>query len=146
MTDARQNKILDIDVRNQDEYAAWQIEGTRTVPMKNVPIWVAVEESEALAQEIPDDTVVVCAHGNGSDLLIDVLKDEGRDVRTLEGGTAAWAELIENSLPGATLFRAGADGAPGVPRFSRQTPAIETITQRLRQQFDPAGIFNPGRT
>lgn len=83
-----------LDVRNQDEYAAWQIEGTRTVPMKNVPIWVAVEESEALAQEIPDDTVVVCAHGNGSDLLIDVLKDEGRDVRTLAGGTAAWAELL----------------------------------------------------
>ena len=64
-----------LDVRNQDEYAAWQIEGTRSVPMKNVPIWVAVEESETLAQEIPDDTVVVCAHGNGSDLLIDLLKD-----------------------------------------------------------------------
>ncbi|MFM1964987.1 MAG: hypothetical protein RL134_712 [Actinomycetota bacterium] len=83
-----------LDVRNQDEYATWQIEGTRPVPTRNVPIWVAVEESEALAREIPDDTVVVCAHGNGSDLLIDVLKDEGRDVRTLEGGTAAWAELL----------------------------------------------------
>lgn len=83
-----------LDVRNQDEYATWQIEGTKPVPMKNVPIWVAVEESETLAQEIPDDTVVVCAHGNGSDLLIDVLKDEGREVRTLEGGTAAWAELL----------------------------------------------------
>ncbi|MDP2166002.1 MAG: glycolate oxidase subunit GlcE [Hydrogenophaga sp.] len=44
----------------------------------------------------------------------------------------------------ATLFRAGADGAPGVPRFSRQSPVIETITQRLREQFDPAGIFNTG--
>lgn len=83
-----------LDVRNQDEYAAWLIEGTKPVPMKNVPIWVAVEESESLAQEIPDDTVVVCAHGNGSDLLIDVLKDEGREVRTLAGGTAAWAELL----------------------------------------------------
>ena len=83
-----------LDVRNQDEYATWQIEGTKSVPMKNVPIWVAVEESETLAQELPDDTVVVCAHGNGSDLLIDVLKEEGREVRTLEGGTAAWAELL----------------------------------------------------
>lgn len=46
----------------------------------------------------------------------------------------------------ATLFCAGADGAPGVPRFSRQDAALETITQRLRKQFDPAGIFNPGRT
>jgi glyoxylase-like metal-dependent hydrolase (beta-lactamase superfamily II)/rhodanese-related sulfurtransferase len=83
-----------LDVRNQDEYATWQIEGTRPVPMRNVPIWVAVEESETLAREIPEDTVVVCAHGNGSDLLIDVLKDEGREVRTLEGGTAAWAQLL----------------------------------------------------
>ncbi|MEZ5704870.1 MAG: glycolate oxidase subunit GlcE [Burkholderiaceae bacterium] len=45
----------------------------------------------------------------------------------------------------ATLFRAGADGAPGVARFDRQSTAIETITQRLRAEFDPAGIFNPGR-
>jgi glycolate oxidase FAD binding subunit len=45
----------------------------------------------------------------------------------------------------ATLFRAGADGAPGVPRFHRQSTVIDTITQRLRAEFDPAGIFNPGR-
>ena len=45
----------------------------------------------------------------------------------------------------ATLFRAGADGAPGVPRFDRSSPAIDAITQRLRAECDPAGIFNPGR-
>lgn len=45
----------------------------------------------------------------------------------------------------ATLFRAGADGAPGVPRFHRQSPVIHTLTQRLRAEFDPAGLFNPGR-
>ncbi len=90
-----------LDIRNQDEYAVWQIEGPKPVPMKNVPIWVSVEESESLAAEIPENTVVVCAHGNGSDLLIDVLSEEGRVVRTLEGGTAAWAELlIPRELPG----------------------------------------------
>jgi glycolate oxidase FAD binding subunit len=45
----------------------------------------------------------------------------------------------------ATLFRAGADGAPGVPRFDRSGAAIATITQRLRAEFDPAGLFTPGR-
>lgn len=45
----------------------------------------------------------------------------------------------------ATLFRAGADGAPGVPRFDAQSPAIRAITRRLREAFDPQGIFNPGR-
>lgn len=90
-----------LDIRNPDEYAVWQIEGPQPVPMKNVPIWVAVEESESLAAQIPENTVVVCAHGNGSDLLIDVLAEEGRVVRTLEGGTAAWAELlVPRELPG----------------------------------------------
>ena len=45
----------------------------------------------------------------------------------------------------ATLFRADAAGAPGVPRFDRQSGVIDTITQRLRAEFDPVGIFNPGR-
>ncbi len=45
----------------------------------------------------------------------------------------------------ATLFRAGAQGSSGVPRFDRQSPVIDTITRRLRAEFDPAGIFNPGR-
>ncbi len=45
----------------------------------------------------------------------------------------------------ATLFRAGADGAPGVPRFQRQSAALQSIQARLLESFDPAGIFNPGR-
>lgn len=43
----------------------------------------------------------------------------------------------------ATLFRAGADGASGVPCFDRVSTTLDTITQRLRAEFDPAGIFNP---
>lgn len=44
-----------------------------------------------------------------------------------------------------TLFRAGAGDAPHVPRFDAQSPAIEAITRRLRTEFDPAAVFNPGR-
>ncbi len=45
----------------------------------------------------------------------------------------------------ATLFRAGADGAPGVRRFDTESPALQAITKRLREAFDPQGLFNPGR-
>jgi glycolate oxidase FAD binding subunit len=45
----------------------------------------------------------------------------------------------------ATLFRAGADGAPGVRRFDAQSPVLQDITKRLREALDPLGIFNPGR-
>lgn len=83
-----------LDVRNQDEFAAWQIEGTKDVTTENLPIWVAVEEVEDLAKRIPNNTVVVCAHGNGSQMLLDMLAEEGVETRNLEGGTAAWAELL----------------------------------------------------
>ena len=41
----------------------------------------------------------------------------------------------------ATLFRAGSDGAQGVHRFDALSPAVATITDRLRTEFDPHGIF-----
>lgn len=45
----------------------------------------------------------------------------------------------------ATLFRPAcdADRAQGV--FTPTAPALQAIQQRLRGEFDPAGIFNPGR-
>lgn len=45
----------------------------------------------------------------------------------------------------ATLFRAGADGAPGVRRFDAESPALQTITKRLREAFDPLGLFNQNK-
>jgi glycolate oxidase FAD binding subunit len=42
----------------------------------------------------------------------------------------------------ATLFRGG-DRSAGV--FTPLAPTLATIHRRLKAQFDPAGIFNPGR-
>ncbi|WP_426089218.1 glycolate oxidase subunit GlcE [Janthinobacterium sp. PSPC1-1] len=59
---------------------------------------------------------------------------------------AASSEYIRQAVAAlgghATLFRGG-DKAVGV--FHPLAPAIATIHQRLRQAFDPAGIFNPHR-
>jgi glycolate oxidase FAD binding subunit len=43
----------------------------------------------------------------------------------------------------ATLFRT--PRADARHRMTPLAPALATIHERLRQQFDPAGIFNPGR-
>ncbi len=91
---AKQEVPFILDVRNQDEFATWQVEGTKPVATKNLPIWMAVEGIEELAKEVPSNAVVVCAHGNGSDLLLDLLAEEGVEARSLIGGTAAWAELL----------------------------------------------------
>lgn len=51
-------------------------------------------------------------------------------------------EIATNAGGHATLFR-GADRSTGV--FTPLTPTLTTIHRRLKAQFDPAGIFNPGR-
>ena len=45
----------------------------------------------------------------------------------------------------ATMFRAGAASLARDAVFHPLTPAVAGIQRRLRQAFDPAGIFNPGR-
>jgi glycolate oxidase FAD binding subunit len=46
----------------------------------------------------------------------------------------------------ASIFMAASDSAAGTKHcFSPLTPAVEHIHRRLKAEFDPAGIFNPGR-
>ena len=45
----------------------------------------------------------------------------------------------------ATLFIAASASDTMQPRFSPLDPVLHRIQRALKQQFDPAGIFNPGR-
>ena len=68
-------------------------------------------------------------------------------------GAQRWLKLPLNAAPDrsgvlertsghATLFRGG-DKSAGV--FTPLVAPLDRITRELKQQFDPAGIFNPGR-
>lgn len=55
-------------------------------------------------------------------------------------------QLAHDAGGSATLFRAAqADSASPGHRFADLPPAINDIHQRLKAEFDPAGIFNRGR-
>jgi glycolate oxidase FAD binding subunit len=45
----------------------------------------------------------------------------------------------------AMLFRAGAPARAAAGVFQPEAPAIAALSQRVRRQFDPQGLFNPGR-
>jgi len=46
----------------------------------------------------------------------------------------------------ASIFRAiGAGDSSATERFDALDPTLLAIHQRLKNEFDPAGIFNPGR-
>jgi glycolate oxidase FAD binding subunit len=45
----------------------------------------------------------------------------------------------------ATLIRANEEQRRTIPVFEPQPPALAALSRRLREQFDPMGILNPGR-
>ncbi|MDB5928685.1 MAG: linked oxidase domain protein [Polaromonas sp.] len=45
----------------------------------------------------------------------------------------------------ATLFRRGQEAPPDLPVFTPLPPVQARIQGELKKQFDPAGVFNPGR-
>lgn len=45
----------------------------------------------------------------------------------------------------ATLVRASAATRASVPVFEPQPQALEALTRRIKDQFDPGGVLNPGR-
>jgi glycolate oxidase FAD binding subunit len=45
----------------------------------------------------------------------------------------------------ATLMRASDAERRSIPVFEPPAPAVAALNARIREKFDPAGIFNPGR-
>ncbi|MFV3129582.1 FAD-binding protein [Niveispirillum sp. KHB5.9] len=64
------------------------------------------------------------------------------------GGMAdAWAGVVRAAVGGdghATLMRAPDAVKAVIPVFHPQPAAVAALSQRVRAQFDPAGILNPG--
>jgi len=83
-----------LDVRNTDEFGASQVEGSRPVPTRNLPVYRVMEELEAEAGRTSEDAVVVCGQGNGSELVSEEFEALGLRTRSLAGGTDAWNRLL----------------------------------------------------
>ncbi len=101
-----------LDVRNRDEFDAWQIEGRIPLQTLNFPYfdWLDLEEENeeiaaAVARELParlkeslprsGQILVVCAKGNTSAYVAEGLRRLGYQARNLKGGMAAWGNHYE---------------------------------------------------
>ncbi len=88
-----------LDVRAPDQFERWQIEGKAKPSTVNIPYWTAILEEEQVKAAVPDDrdVVVVCAHGDSSDLVVETVGMP--NMRNLDGGMDAWATtLVRHTL------------------------------------------------
>ena len=97
------------DVRNEDEYEGWKIEGSEPLPMANVPYYEMLEVDEhddvvdsfvdflgrGWADKLPKDKPVlaVCAKGDTSEFVAQAMQRMGFEAYNLEGGTKAWGDF-----------------------------------------------------
>ena len=85
-----------LDVRNEDEFAAWKIEGIRPLAHLNVPYFGFIDEPEQSAERVAragDDWIAVCAKGDSSAFVAEILREQGTRTVNLVGGMEAWGNL-----------------------------------------------------
>jgi len=84
-----------VDVRTEDDYAAWKLEDIHTPATINLPYIDFIEEPERMTGMVPEDKQVValCGKGGASDYVADILRKSGRDAVNVAGGMKSWGEL-----------------------------------------------------
>ena len=90
--------FLLLDVRNEEEFAAWRIEGKHQPETVHIPYFDFLEDEAANVEKLRahqgKPIVVVCAKGGSSDYVADVLRENGFTASNLEGGMIAWGDLL----------------------------------------------------
>lgn len=82
-----------LDVREDWEFAIAHIEGSRHIPMNQIP-----ERLDEL--EPGHETVVICHHGMRSEQVARYLEQHGfTDVGNLSSGIDGWAREVDNKVP-----------------------------------------------
>ena len=92
------NKIeFMLDLRNEDEFKSWRIEGRTDFPQLNIAQEDFVGEEERHKDKFPKDKqiLVVCAHGDSSTYTAELLKGFGLNATSLSGGMDAWSDFYE---------------------------------------------------
>jgi glycolate oxidase FAD binding subunit len=127
---AARRQLGGYDFDNSPADAFWHSirEQTHSFFAGNLPLWRVAVPSTAAALPVPGPQLIEWG-GALRWLRTDQSPVQMREVATKAGGHA-------------TLFRGG-DRSDGV--FTPLAPTLEAIHRRLKAQFDPAGIFNPGR-
>jgi glyoxylase-like metal-dependent hydrolase (beta-lactamase superfamily II)/rhodanese-related sulfurtransferase len=94
-----------LDVRNEEEFRRWQIEGRHPVRTINIPYFQFLEAADQAVARVPKDqpVVAICAKGGSSQWVVEeILRPRGYQAVNLAGGMQAWGRFYHpKALPEA---------------------------------------------
>ncbi len=126
-----------LDVRNSEEFATQKLEARREVPTRHAPVYDVLDEPARFAEETMDGAIVICAHGNGSALVVEEFLGAGKETRSLAGGMQAWARL---------LVAVELDGLPAPARaWQLQRPAKGCLSYVIGVPGESCIVVDPAR-
>jgi len=94
--------VLLLDVRNDDDFARWKLEGRKPLDTVHVPYFAFLEDEDQAVAKLPKhrDIVVVCASGDSSEMIAEMINTKGMRAKNVAGGMAAYGNYrcSENEL------------------------------------------------
>jgi rhodanese-related sulfurtransferase len=81
--DREQHRATVVDVREPAEWVGGHVPGARHIPMGQLPSRLSELDRDA-------PVFVICASGNRSLAMTDLLRHHGFDAKSVAGGTRAW--------------------------------------------------------
>jgi glyoxylase-like metal-dependent hydrolase (beta-lactamase superfamily II)/rhodanese-related sulfurtransferase len=94
----RSEPVLLLDVRNEEEYRQWKIEGREPVESAHIPYFDFIEDEAAATAKVPPhagELIVVCAKGGSSAMVAELLRVSGTPAINLAGGMIAYGEYLQ---------------------------------------------------
>lgn len=93
--------FLLLDVRNNEEFGRFKVEGLHQPKMVNVPYVEFVEREDESAEKVPrgQPVRIVCAKEGSAKFVGEILTNHGwNDVAYLEGGIKTWGNMLAPRL------------------------------------------------
>jgi len=129
-----------LDVRNDDDFAAWQLEAKHPIETVHIPYFEWLEDQGGALDRLPrdGDVIVVCARGESSAMVAEMLRDAGVRASNLEGGMLAYGRHVQPARVSP------ADGRGGIELWQLHRRARGCLSYVVRLGGD-AIVVDPSR-
>ncbi len=86
------------DLRNEQDFEAWRIEGHIPIETLNIPQVMFVGEEEKYLDRFPKNRqiTIICPHGDAAKYSAEQLQQNGFNAIAVEGGLDSWSEFYED--------------------------------------------------